>query len=63
MLPAEHILDFYCVQLSNAAPFYENFTKLYFDPKHLGKDWKRRGGGGGGEGGGGGKISNAALNF
>ena len=30
-----HILDLYCVQLSNAAPFCQNYTKLYFDAKHL----------------------------
>ena len=27
MLPAGHILDPYCVRLSNAAPFCENYTK------------------------------------
>ena len=30
-----HILDLYCIQLSNAAPFCENYAKLYFDAKHL----------------------------
>ena len=41
MLPAGHILDLYfiqyCIWLSNAAPFCENYTKLYFDAKHLEK--------------------------
>ena len=37
ILPAGHILDLYCVRLSNAAIFCENYTKLYFDAKHL---WK-----------------------
>ena len=35
-----HILDLYCVQLSNAASFCENYTKLYFDAKHLEKGLK-----------------------
>ena len=39
-----HILDLYCVRLSNAAPFCENYTKLYFDAKHLEKGLKRMGG-------------------
>ena len=39
---AGHILDPYCVQPSNAAPFFENYTKLYFDAKHLEKGLKRR---------------------
>ena len=30
-----HILDLYCVRLLNAAPFCENYAKLYFDAKHL----------------------------
>ena len=34
MLPTGHILDLYRVRLSNAAPFYENYTKLYFDAKN-----------------------------
>ena len=34
MLPARHSLDLYRVRLSNVAPFYENYTKLYFDAKH-----------------------------
>ena len=37
MLPAEHILDLYCVRLSNAAVFSENYTKLYFNAKRLEK--------------------------
>ena len=27
-------LDFLCVQQSDAAPFTENYTKLYFDAEH-----------------------------
>ena len=34
---AGHILDLYCVQLLNGAPFCENYTKFYFDAKHLEK--------------------------
>ena len=30
-----HILDLYCVRLSNAAPFYENYAKVCFDAKHF----------------------------
>ena len=37
-----HILDLYCVRLSHAAPFCENYTKLYFDAKHLEKGLNRR---------------------
>ena len=71
-----HILDLYCVRLSNAAPFCENYTKFYFDAKHLEKGLNT---GCRGLGGGGGglnfwcsffikkcpfwPISNAALNF
>ena len=44
MLPVGHILDLYCVALSNAAPFSENYIKLYFDAKHLEKGWNRGGG-------------------
>ena len=40
-----HILDPYCVRLLNAAPFCENYMKLWCNAKHLG------GGGGGGGGG------------
>ena len=29
-----HMLDLYCVRLSNAAPFWENYAELYFDSKH-----------------------------
>ena len=36
-----HILDLYCVRLSNAAPFCENYAKLYFDAKHLEKGLNR----------------------
>ena len=32
-----HILDLYCVRLSNSAPCWENCAKLYFDAKHLEK--------------------------
>ena len=37
-----HILDLYCVQLSNIALFCKNYAKLYFDAKHLekGLHWK-----------------------
>ena len=35
MLLAVHILDLYLVRLSKAASFCENYTKLYFDEKHL----------------------------
>ena len=37
MLLAGHILDLYLVRLSNAVSFCENYTKLYFDKKHLKK--------------------------
>ena len=43
---AWHILDLYCVRLSNAAAFCENYTKLYFDAKHLEKRLSRGGWGG-----------------
>ena len=36
MLAAGHILDLYRI-----APFYENYTKLYFDAKHLKKGLNR----------------------
>ena len=39
-----HILDLCCIRLSNAAPFWENYTKLYFDEKHLEKGLNRDGG-------------------
>ena len=45
MLPAGHILDLYCAQLSNATPFCKNYKKLYFDTKHLEKKWNRDGAG------------------
>ena len=32
-----HVLDLYCVGLTNAALFWENYTKLYFYAKHLEK--------------------------
>ena len=35
MLPEGHILNLYRVRLLNVAPFCENYTKLYFDAKHL----------------------------
>ena len=54
MLPAGHILDLYCIRLSKASPFYENYTKLYFNLKHLKKGLNKSDGvGEGGEGGGG----------
>ena len=40
---AGHILDLYCIQLSNTAPFCENYTKLYFDAKHLEKGLNKGG--------------------
>ena len=49
MLPGGHILDLYRIRLSNAAPFCENYTKLYFNAKQLKKGLNREGGGGGGE--------------
>ena len=36
-----HILDLYCVRLSNAAPSCENYAKLYFDAKRLEKGLDR----------------------
>ena len=45
MLPG-HILDLYCVRLLNTAPFCKNYTKLYFDAKHLEKGLNGRGCGG-----------------
>ena len=35
-----HILDLYCVRLSNATPFCENYAKVYFDAKRLEKGLK-----------------------
>ena len=46
MLPAGYILDLYCVQLSNTAPFCENYTQLYFNAKHLKKRLNNSGWGG-----------------
>ena len=46
LLPAEHILDLYCIRLLNAAPFRENYTKLYFEAKHLEKGLNSEWGGG-----------------
>ena len=34
-------LDLFCVQQLNAAPFCENYAKLYFEVKHLEKELKR----------------------
>ena len=45
MLPGGHILDLYRIRLSNAAPFCENYTKLYFNAKQLKKGLNREGGG------------------
>ena len=42
-----HILDLYWVRLSKAAPFCENYAKLYFDTKHLEKELNTKGEGGG----------------
>ena len=36
-------LDLLCVRQSDAAPFCENYTKLYFDAKHLEKKTNRGG--------------------
>ena len=48
MLPAGHIVDLYCVRLSNAVPFCENYTKFYlFRCKTLKKVLDRSGRGGG----------------
>ena len=46
LLKYGHILDLYCVRLSYAAHFCENYTKLYCIAKHLKRDEI---GGGGGE--------------
>ena len=43
LLPAGHILDLYCIRLLNAAPFCENYAKLYFDTKHLEKGLNNEG--------------------
>ena len=44
---AGYILDLYCLQYyvcqSNAPPFCKNYTKLYFDVKHLEKGLNRKG--------------------
>ena len=32
-----HILDPYCIRLSNAGPLCKNYAKFYFDTKHLEK--------------------------
>ena len=34
-------LDLLCIQLLNAAPFFRNYAKLYFDSKHLEKGLNR----------------------
>ena len=39
MLPAGYFLDLCWVWLPNTSPFCENYTKLYFDAKHLERDW------------------------
>ena len=36
-----HILDLYCVRLSNPASFCKNYAKLYFDAKLLEKGLNR----------------------
>ena len=43
ILPAEHILDLYCLWLSNAALFRENHVNLYFNAKRLEKGLIRNG--------------------
>ena len=45
LLSAGYILDLYCVRLSNAAPFYENYTKPYVNAKHFKKGLNLGGGG------------------
>ena len=37
-------VDLLCVRQSDAAPFCENYAKLYFDVKHLEKELNRGGG-------------------
>ena len=37
-----NVLVLYCVWLSNAAPFCENYANLYFDAKHLEKGLNTR---------------------
>ena len=56
-----HVLDLYCVGLSNAAPFCENYAKPYFDAKHLEKGLNRGRGGKGGREGGEGEIFGALF--
>ena len=34
-------IDIFCVQLLNAAPFCENYAKIYFDAKHVEKGLNR----------------------
>ena len=41
MLPARQISDLYCVRVSNAAPFCENYTKLCFNAKKFKKGLNR----------------------
>ena len=41
MIPSGHTLHLYCVRLSNAAPFCENYATLYFDAKRLEKGLNR----------------------
>ena len=36
-------LDLSCIQLSDTAPFFENYAKLYFDVKYLEKGLNRGG--------------------
>ena len=36
-----HIIDLFCIWLSNAVPLCENYTKLYLDVKHLEKELNR----------------------
>lgn len=38
-----HILDPYCIRLSNAGPLCKNYAKFYFDPKQLEKELDREG--------------------
>ena len=41
VLKSGHILDLYCVRLSDAVPFSENYAKLYFNAKNLEKGLNR----------------------
>ena len=40
-MPTGPNVDIFCVWLSNAAPFCENYAKIYFDAKHLERELNR----------------------